>query len=52
MWDKAVMKVLLVAAMAALLCAACAQGRSLAPGAGGSAITMYGTIDEGVTLRK
>jgi hypothetical protein len=48
-----VMKAFLAAALAAVLCAACAQGGTYDAGAGtGSGITMYGTIDEGVTIRK
>jgi hypothetical protein len=34
-----------------LLCAACAQGGP-APSSGASGITMYGTIDEGITVRR
>ena len=46
------MKTLLAGILAALLCAACAQGGTSGPDAGASGITMYGTIDEGVTVRK
>jgi hypothetical protein len=35
----------------AILCAACAQGGAPSQ-TGSSGITMYGTIDEGVTFRK
>lgn len=35
---------------AALVCTACAQGGSV-PAAGSGSITMYGTVDEGVTIR-
>jgi ABC-type glycerol-3-phosphate transport system substrate-binding protein len=45
------MKRILVLGALALLCAACAQGGS-APSSGASGITMYGTIDEGITVRK
>ncbi|SDD53706.1 hypothetical protein [Paraburkholderia lycopersici] len=41
----------LAAAALVSLCAACAQGGS-APSSGASGITMYGTIDEGVTFHK
>ncbi len=38
---------------AALLCSACAQGGAgSGSGAGTGSITMYGTIDEGITVRK
>ncbi|WP_169708737.1 hypothetical protein [Trinickia terrae] len=37
---------------AVLLCGACAQGGSPASGAGSGSITMYGTIDEGITFHK
>jgi hypothetical protein len=49
------MKIILAAcaAIAVLLCAACAQGGASTPvGSSGSSIEMYGTIDEGVTVRK
>ncbi|WP_206999549.1 hypothetical protein [Trinickia mobilis] len=45
------MKVFLAAVLAALLCGACAGGGP-APSAGSGSITMYGTIDEGITFRK
>jgi len=45
------MKQILVLAALALLCAACAQGGS-APSSGASGITMYGTFDQGITVRK
>jgi hypothetical protein len=35
----------------AVLCAACAQGGAPSE-TGSSGITMYGTIDEGITFRK
>ncbi len=42
-----------LAVFAVLLCAACAQGGASSSDAGsGSSITMYGTVDEGVTVRK
>jgi ABC-type glycerol-3-phosphate transport system substrate-binding protein len=41
-----------VAVLAVLLCAACAQGGASSSEAGSGSITMYGTIDEGVTVRK
>ncbi|MGN6649949.1 hypothetical protein [Trinickia sp.] len=45
------MKAWLAAVLAAWLCVGCAHGG--APGAGdGGSITMYGTIDQGVTFRK
>ncbi|MDQ7981845.1 MULTISPECIES: hypothetical protein [unclassified Paraburkholderia] len=49
------MKVILAACavIAVLSCAACAQGGASTPvGSSGSSIEMYGTIDEGVTVRK
>ena len=47
------MKFLLAATAAVLLFSACAQGGSgSSSGAGTGSITMYGTIDEGVTFRK
>jgi hypothetical protein len=42
---------LFAAAALAALCAACAGG-SAPPSSGASGITMYGTIDEGVTFHK
>jgi predicted porin len=42
------MKAWIAAVLAACLCAACAQGGG---GSSGS-VTMYGTIDTGVTVRK
>jgi len=38
----------LVLALVAVLCAACAQGGG--PSAGGGDITMYGTLDQGITF--
>lgn len=47
------MRVWLTAIAMAWLCAACAQtGASGATGPGTGSITMYGTIDQGVTFRK
>jgi hypothetical protein len=46
------MKAWMAAILAVWLCAACAQGGSPGSGAGTGSITMYGTIDEGVTFRK
>lgn len=46
------MKLLLAFVAATLLLSACAQGGSGSPGAGSGSITMYGTIDEGVTFHK
>ncbi|MFM0287803.1 hypothetical protein [Paraburkholderia megapolitana] len=44
------MKLLLALAAVALLCAACAQGGGPdASGPGSGRISMYGTIDEGVS---
>ena len=45
------MKTLLAVVAAALLLSACAQGGGNS-GAGTGSITMYGTIDEGITVRK
>ncbi|PXW26588.1 hypothetical protein [Paraburkholderia caballeronis] len=41
------MKRILAVAALALLCAACAQG---GPPSGGGGISMYGTVDEGITF--
>jgi hypothetical protein len=41
---------LVAACSLALLCAACAAGGPALSG-GGSSVTMYGTIDEGVTFK-
>jgi hypothetical protein len=48
------MKIILAACavIAVLSCAACAQGGGTPAGSSGSSIEMYGTIDEGVTVRK
>ncbi|WP_302181365.1 hypothetical protein [Paraburkholderia sp. NMBU_R16] len=44
------MKAWMAAVLAACLCAACAQGGGGSSGSG--SVTMYGTIDTGVTVRK
>ena len=44
------MKAWIAAVLAAWLCAACAQGGGV--GADSGSVTMYGTIDTGVTVRK
>jgi hypothetical protein len=43
------MKAWIAAVLAACLCAACAQGGG---GSSSGSVTMYGTIDTGVTVRK
>jgi len=50
---KRLQAILLCAAVCsvALLCSACAQGGGASSG-GGSSITMYGTLDEGVAVRR
>jgi hypothetical protein len=52
--SKAVMKFFLAIATlaAAALLAGCAQGGSGPSQSGASGITMYGTIDEGISIRK
>lgn len=47
---NAVMKRILALAALALLCAACAGGTPSSNSASG--ITMYGTIDEGISVHK
>jgi len=44
------MKLLFAIAAAALVCVACAQGGSAPPGADSGGVTMYGTIDEGISF--
>ncbi|WP_322046225.1 hypothetical protein [Paraburkholderia sp. J67] len=44
------MKRILALAAVALLCAACAGGTP--PSSSSSGITMYGTLDEGITFHK
>lgn len=46
------MKAWLAAVLAAWLCAGCAHDGASSTGDGGGSITMYGTIDQGVTFRK
>ncbi|HYS62851.1 MAG TPA: hypothetical protein VEN30_03380 [Paraburkholderia sp.] len=47
------MKTLLAVAAAVMLFSACAHGGAGSDaGAGSGSITMYGTIDEGITFRK
>ncbi|MGU7815550.1 MULTISPECIES: hypothetical protein [unclassified Burkholderia] len=46
------MKTIFCLLAAALLCAACAQGGAGAAGAGGGSLEMYGTIDQGITVRR
>lgn len=47
------MKTLLAVIATALLISACAQGGAgSGSGAGTGSITMYGTIDEGISVRK
>jgi hypothetical protein len=48
------MKAWFAAIVAAWLCAGCAHGGATSAGEGGGSgsITMYGTIDQGVTFRK
>ncbi|AOI41725.1 hypothetical protein [Burkholderia oklahomensis] len=45
------MKTLVATLIAVILCAGCASGGADASGAGTSRIEMYGTIDQGVTIR-
>ncbi|WP_175902042.1 hypothetical protein [Burkholderia seminalis] len=46
------MKTIFCILAAALVCAACAQGGAGAAGGQGGSIEMYGTIDQGVTVRR
>jgi hypothetical protein len=51
--EYVVMKILFALAAALLLLGACAQGGGgSGSGAGSGSINMYGTIDEGVSVRK
>lgn len=45
------MKTIFCLLAAALVCAACAQGGAGATGERGGSIEMYGTIDQGITVR-
>jgi hypothetical protein len=46
------MKLLFAIAAVVLVCGACALGGSAPPSAGSGSITMYGTIDEGISYHK
>ncbi|MGP8474906.1 hypothetical protein [Burkholderia sp. PR2] len=46
------MKTIFCLLVAAFLCAACAQGGAGAAGARGGSLEMYGTIDQGITMRR
>lgn len=46
------MKTIFCVLAAALVCAACAQGGTGAAGGQGGSIEMYGTIDQGITVRR
>ncbi|MCA7951226.1 hypothetical protein LGM43_13175 [Burkholderia seminalis] len=46
------MKTIFCMLAAALVCAACAQGGAGGAGGQGGSIEMYGTIDQGVTVRR
>ncbi|KVC28241.1 hypothetical protein WS58_24070 [Burkholderia pseudomultivorans] len=48
----AMMKTLFCLLAAALVCAACAQGGTGAAGERGGSLEMYGTIDQGITVRR
>lgn len=48
----ATMKTIFCVLAAALVCAACAPGGAGATGERGGSIEMYGTIDQGVTVRR
>jgi hypothetical protein len=47
-----VMKLMLAIAAVVLVCSACVQGGSGPSSADSSGITMYGTIDEGISYHK
>ncbi|AIO41357.1 hypothetical protein DM40_1749 [Burkholderia cenocepacia] len=46
------MKTIFCLLAAAFVCAACAQGGSGAAGERGGSLEMYGTIDQGITVRR
>ena len=46
------MKAWIAAALVAWLCVGCAQRGTPTPRTDGNDITMYGTLDEGITFRK
>ncbi|CAB3653952.1 hypothetical protein [Trinickia soli] len=46
------MKAWIAAALVAWLCVGCAQRGTPTPRTDGNGITMYGTLDEGITFRK
>jgi hypothetical protein len=46
------MKTIFCVLTAALVCAACAQGGAGTTGGQGGSIEMYGTIDQGITVRR
>ncbi|VWC08410.1 hypothetical protein BLA24064_05169 [Burkholderia latens] len=48
----AMMKTIFCLLAAALVCAACAQGGAGAAGERGGSLEMYGTIDQGITVRR
>ena len=43
-------RILALVALATVLCAACAQGGGAAAGSG--SVSMYGTVDEGISIRR
>ncbi|HTI17871.1 MAG TPA: hypothetical protein VL598_09415 [Trinickia sp.] len=45
------MKAWIAAVLAAWICAACAQGGPSSYGPQGGSVTMYGTVDTGVTVK-
>ncbi|WP_164725365.1 hypothetical protein [Burkholderia cenocepacia] len=46
------MKTIFCVLAAALVCAACTSGRAGATGERSGSIEMYGTIDQGITVRR
>ncbi|WP_158361578.1 hypothetical protein [Burkholderia pyrrocinia] len=46
------MKTIFCLLAAALVCVACAQGGAGAAGERGGSLEMYGTIDQGITIRR